>query len=115
MPEKEYKCAYKYCVHHGEKVKSSESVVINNRHYHWDCASIKQEIKECVDEYMDCIEDKTQYPIATKIINTLVFKNQIPTEYILKKIKSSKFYYSDKPVYVLYGIRKMFWEKEIGM
>ena len=83
MPEKEYKCAYKYCIHHGEKVKSSESVVINNRHYHWDCASIKQEIKECVDEYMDCIEDKTQYPIVTRIINTLVFKNQVPTEFIL--------------------------------
>ena len=64
---------------------------------------------------MDCIEDKTQYPIVTRIINTLVFKNQVPTEYILKKIKMSKLYYSDKPVYVLYGIRKMFWEKEIGM
>ena len=52
--EKEYICAYKYCLHHGEKVKASESVVVNKKHYHWDCAGIKQEIKDCVDAYMDC-------------------------------------------------------------
>lgn len=112
MADKEYVCAYKYCLHHGEKVKSSESVVINKRHYHWDCAAMKQEIKDCVDIYMECIEDKTQYPIAVRTINTLVFKNKIPVDFILKNIKSSKNYYSDKPVQILYGLRKLFWEKE---
>lgn len=112
MADKEYVCAYKYCLHHGERVKSSESVVINKRHYHWDCAAMKQEIKDCVDIYMECIEDKTQYPIAVRTINTLVFKNKIPVDFILKNIKSSKNYYSDKPVQILYGLRKLFWEKE---
>lgn len=113
MTDKEYVCAYdKYCLHHGEKVKASESVVINKKHYHWDCAAIKQEIKECIDEYMDCVEDKAQYPIAVRTINTLVFKSQIPPNYILKKIRSSRQYYADKPVKVLYGLRRMFWEKE---
>ena len=64
------------------------------------------------DQYMEYIEDKTQFPIATKIINTLVFKNKVPTEYILKNIESSKNYYKNKPTHVLYGIRKLFWEKE---
>ena len=32
--EREYVCAYKYCLHHGQKVKASESVVINKKHYH---------------------------------------------------------------------------------
>lgn len=112
MADKEFVCAYKYCLHHGEKVKSSESVVINKKYYHWDCATIKQEIQDCVNTYMECIEDKTQYPIAVKIINTLVFKNEVPIDFIKKQIEASKRYYADKPVYVLYGIRKLFWEKE---
>lgn len=111
MADKKYICAYKYCLHHGEKVDALESVVINKKHYHWDCAGMKQEIKECVDLYMDNIEDKTQYPIATKIINTLVFKNKVSIEFIFKQIQSSKNYYSDKPVQILYGLRKLFWEK----
>lgn len=110
--EKEYVCAYKYCLYHGEKVKSSESVVINNKHYHWDCAATKQEIKDCVDLYMDCIEDKSQFPIACKAINTMVFKNKVPIEFIRKNIEVSRLYYSTKPVQVLYGLRKLFYEKK---
>lgn len=110
--EKEYACAYKYCLHHGQKIKSSESVVINKKRYHWDCAAMKQEIKECADTYMTYIEDQTQYPIVTRIINTLVFKDNIPIDFILKNVQSGKKYYEDKSVYILYGLRKLFWEKE---
>lgn len=112
MTDKEFNCAYKYCLHHGEKVKASESVVINKKHYHWDCAAIKQEIKDCADLYIEYIDDKTQYPVVMRIINTLVFKNRVPVEFIMKNIKSSKNYYSNKPVQILYGLRKLFWEKE---
>lgn len=113
MADKEYVCGYNnHCLHHGEKVKASESVVVGKKHYHWDCAETKQKIKECVDLYMEYIEDKTQYPMAVRIINNLVFKSMIPVDFILKNITSSRRYYSDKPVYVLYGLRKLFWEKE---
>lgn len=73
---------------------------------------MKQEIKECADAYMECIEDKTQYPVVMRIINTLVFKNKVPIDFIKKNIEHSKLYYSDKPVQILYGLRKLFWEKE---
>ena len=112
MTDKEYVCTYKFCLHHGQKVKASESVVINKKHYHWDCAAIKQEIKDCADLYIEYIDDKTQYPVVMRIINTLVFKNRVPVEFIMKNIKSSKNYYSNKPVQILYGLRKLFWEKE---
>ena len=112
MADKEHVCAYKYCLHHGEKVKTSESVVINKKHYHWDCATIKQEIKDCADLYMECVEDKSKYPTATRIINVLVHKNKVPTGFIRRNIKFSKQYYADKPVQILYGLRKLFWEKE---
>lgn len=111
MTDKEYVCAYKHCLHHGEKVKASESVVINKKHYHWDCAASKQEVKDCVDAYMECVKDKTQYPVAIRTINTLVFKNGIPIEFIMQNIKSHKNYYSEKPIQILYGLRKLFWEK----
>ncbi len=113
MTDKEYVCAYKHCLHHGQKVKASESVVRGKKHYHWDCATRNQEINECVDEYMNCIEDKSQAPIARRIINTLIFKNGVPVEFILKNIKSCKSYYSEKPVQILYGLRKLFWEREV--
>ena len=112
MTDKEYVCAYKFCLHHGQKVNASESVVINKKHYHWDCAAIKQEIKDCADLYIEYIDNKTQYPMVLRIINTLVFKNRVPVEFIMKNIKSSKNYYSNKPVQILYGLRKLFWEKE---
>ena len=118
MSDKEYICAYKHCLHHDSKVKASESVVIGNKHYHWDCAAMKQEIKDCIDTYMelfadaDAEEKRKKYPILTRTINTLVFKNKIPPDYITKKIQESKLYYASKPVHVLYGLRKMFWEIE---
>ena len=113
MKDREYVCSYNHCLHHGEKVKSSEAVVIGKKHYHWDCAAMKQEIQDCVNTYMSYIDDKTQYPTVCRIINTMIFKNEVPVEFVKKKIESSGAYYADKPVYALYGIRKMFWEKEI--
>ena len=94
-------------------MKASESVVIGKKHYHWDCAETKQKVKECIDLYIERVNDKSRYPIATKIINNLVFSSEVPIDFILKKINSSGNYYADKPAYVLYGLKKLFWEKEI--
>lgn len=112
MADKEYVCAYNYCLCHGQKVKASESVVINKKHYHWQCAEMKQKLKECADLYMTYIEDKTQYPIVVRTINNLVFKDKIPVDFILQKLNGSKGYYANKPVIALYGLRRLFWEKE---
>lgn len=113
MTKKEYVCAYKHCLHPGQPVAKEQSVVIGKRHYHWDCASLKNEIQDCAQSYVELINDKTKYPVALKIINVMVFKNMVPIDYIRRNINNSKMYYKDKPVYVLYGIRKLFWEKEM--
>ena len=84
MPNKEYVCAYSHCLHHGERVPASESVVIGKNHYHWDCAAIKQEIQDSAQTYAEYSGDKTQYPLAIRVITTLVFKNQVPIDYIKK-------------------------------
>lgn len=111
--EREFVCAYKYCLHHGERVKDSAAVVINQKHYHWDCAAMKREINDCADLYTSYVEDKSLFPTACRIINNLVFKNKVPIEFIYNKIKNGGSFYSDKPVYILYGLRKLFWEKEV--
>ena len=115
MADKEYVCGYNHCLHHGKKVKASEAVVVGDKHYHWDCAALKQEIQDCANTYIEYTGDKTQYPTVMRILNTMVFKNEVPIEYIKKKIEYSKTYYKDKPVYALYGIRKIFWEKEMNL
>lgn len=82
MPDKEYVCAYKYCLHHGEKVKASESVVIKKKHYHWDCAATKQEIEELRRTYFERIDKDASFPILSKILNDLVFKYDLEIDYI---------------------------------
>lgn len=115
LADREYVCGYPKCLHHGDKVRESEAVVIGKKHYHWDCAAMKKDIKDCVDSYIGLTGDNSQFPIVTRIINTLVFKNKVPVEFIKKNIDLSSTYYLNKPVYILYGLRKLFWEIEFNM
>lgn len=110
MADKEYICGYPKCLHHGEKVKESEAVVVGKKHYHWDCVMTKQEIQECIALYIENVDDKKQYPIAIKVINSLVFNSSVPIKYIKERLKSSGQYYKNKPAHVLYGIKKSYYE-----
>lgn len=96
MADKEYVCAYKHCLHHGEKVKSSESVVIGKKHYHWDCASIKQEIEEMRNTYYEKIDKDVSFPVLTKVLNDLIFKYELEVEFVKFAIN----YYADYKVKV---------------
>lgn len=110
--ERTYVCAYNKCLHHGEKIPKSQAVVDGNKRYHLDCLMMKSDIAECVSMYLEIVGDKTLYPAAQKIVNTMVFKNMVPVSFIKKKIEESSLYYKDKPVHALYGIKRLFWEKE---
>ena len=96
MADKEYVCAYKHCLHHGERVKSSESVVISKKHYHWDCASIKQEIEEIRNAYYEKIDKDVSFPVLTKVLNDLIFKYELEVEFV----KFAVNYYADYKVKV---------------
>ena len=110
---KTYVCGYSSCLHHGEPVAAENSVVINKKHYHLDCAELKQTVKECVDIYIENRENQSDAAIANRIITNMVIKNNIPIDFIKHKIKQSLSYYEDKPVFALYGLRKLFWQNEI--
>lgn len=91
MADKEYVCAYKYCLHHGNKVKSSEAVVLGKKYYHWDCAATKQEISEIRNIYIERIDNKASFSIVSKVLNDLVFKYNLEPEFI----KFAVCYYAD--------------------
>lgn len=110
---KTYVCGYSNCLHHGEPVDADNSVVIGKKHYHSDCAELKQAVKECVDIYMENRENKSDAVIANRIITNIVIKNNVPIDFIRRSIKKNTSYYDDKPVFVLYGLRKIFWQNEM--
>lgn len=91
--EKEYVCGYKFCLHCGEKVKSSEAVMVGKKHFHWDCAATKQEITDLKDTYIARIDSNADPRIVTKVLNDLTFKYMIDFEYL-------KFWIND---YASYG------------
>lgn len=110
---KTYVCGYSNCLHHGEPVEADNSVVIGKKHYHPDCAKLKQTVKECVAIYMENRENKSDAAIANRIITNMVVKNNVPIDFIRRRIKRDIFYYEDKSVFALYGLRKIFWQNEM--
>ncbi len=110
---KTYVCGYSNCLHHGEPVETENSVVIGKKHYHPDCAELKQAVKECVDIYIKDRENKSDAVIANRIITNMVIKNNVSIDFIRRKLKRDTSYYKDKPVFALYGLRKIFWQNEM--
>jgi len=107
-------CAYKHCLHHGEEVERPNAVVLNKKWYHKDCADMMKSIRKISFLYArDVIKDQSKYPMACNIITVMATKNAVPLDYIYKFIMRQKTYFSERSVYALYCIRKMFWMKEM--
>lgn len=120
MAEREYVCSYSHCLHNGEKVKQSESVVVGRKHYHWDCAATKQELEDIRNTYIEKIDEDASFPILSKVLNDLVFKYDIDIDFL----KFAVNYYADykvkvkSPFTLLYlrknDYMKKKWEKSKG-
>lgn len=106
-------CAYKYCLHHGEEVKSPNAVVLNKKWYHADCAKMHKSIQRLAYMYTSFFENKDRYPLAYTVISNMAINSQVPLDYIYKMIKGHGKFYRERQVYALYGIRTMFWTKEM--
>src|SRR5574344_283298 len=117
MADRLYVCAYPNCLHHGEKVNSLDSVVISKKHYHWDCAAMKQEIADIRNTYINGIDNTSNIAILSKVLNDLIFKYDLNVDYV----KFSIQYYADcgikikSPFSLLYlrdnDLMKEKWEK----
>lgn len=79
---KEYVCKYKYCLHKGEKIPESDVVLIGKNRYHWDCATVKQQIDDIKNTYFERIDGEASFPVLSKVLNDLVFKYGQDVDYI---------------------------------
>lgn len=70
--------------------------MISKKHYHWDCASIKQEIEEIRNIYYEKIDKDVSFPVLTKVLNDLIFKYELEVEFV----KFAVNYYADYKVKV---------------
>lgn len=107
MADKEYICAYKHCLHHGEKVKSSEAVIVGKKYYHWDCAAMRQELDAMKQTYLEQIDSNTSYPLLSKVINDLIFKYKLDPDYVKFAIDYyAKFHIKIKSPFTLLYLRR---------
>lgn len=111
MKERKYKCGYNHCLHQSEKVLASDAILLGDKRYHADCAEIKRRIQDCASLFLSYDREKSEYPIVLRALNTLVFKYRVPVDFILNNIATSENYYRDKSPQILYGIKKLYWEK----
>lgn len=90
MAEKQYVCGYAHCLHCGQKIPQSEAVVVGGRKYHWDCAAHKQQMQrirntyfsELNEETSDKEEEKNKFKILAKVLNDLIYKNNVDIDYV---------------------------------
>lgn len=86
--ERLYKCAYKHCLHEGEKVGALESVVIGGQHYHPDCAQLKSDISEMRRLYKEGIDPKVNMAALSTVLNRILFEQKLPVDYVMFAIQS---------------------------
>ena len=80
--DREYVCAYPHCLHHGEKVKASEVVVVGGKRYHWDCATTREQLGDLRKYYHENIDNEVNLAQLSKVLNTLIFSEGLEIEYI---------------------------------
>lgn len=86
--EKEYVCGYTHCLHPGEKVNASSSVMVGNKRYHKDCNDVRKEIQEIKQIYIDQIDNSVNSALLSKVFNQLLFeKNGISLDFLRFSIK----------------------------
>lgn len=82
-PEKTYKCAFKHCKHEDENIPQFEAIKVGGRYMHEDCAKISENIAKIRDIYYEKISNTVVVKQLVSVINTLVFKKNIDSEYLL--------------------------------
>lgn len=79
---KTYKCGYKHCQHPDDPILKDEAVLIGSKHYHKDCAEIKNTIDRSKRVFFDHILKGADYVQTVGVINNLVFKKGYSAEYV---------------------------------
>lgn len=82
MKEIYVKCAYKHCQHESQMLPRTEAVKVGNRYFHKDCAETQDYIQKARNEYLERINSTEVVSVLVNVINTMVFKKNIPADYV---------------------------------
>lgn len=82
-----YKCGFRHCQHESCEVSQDEAVKIKNRYYHEDCAKIYSNIEEIKTLYYEKISKTVVIPQLVSVINNIIFKKKVDSDYFLFAIK----------------------------
>jgi hypothetical protein len=80
---REYVCGYVHCLHHGEKIKEEDAVIVGKRKFHKDCAEYKQYIDKMKDLYFDNIDKNAKYQEVLGVLNNIIFKKGVDPKFMI--------------------------------
>lgn len=115
---KTYKCAFRHCSHESCEVLQDEAVKLGNRYFHVDCANTYRNINEIKVLYNEKVSNTVVMPQLTSVINNIIFKKHVDSEYLLFALKSAistkkKINYPQGLHYIIDDFRiKNAWEKK---
>lgn len=78
-----YKCNFAHCQHESKELLDGEGVIVNKRHYHTDCAKIRENISMAVDLYRNCISNTAVISQVRKVINNIVIDKKVDSDYLI--------------------------------
>ena len=82
-------CRYTHCLHDAKEINlvSDRYIKDGNAYYHEDCYKTKSDIQRIKILWHDHIDEMVVYAQLNKILNNLIFKDHISSDYILFAIK----------------------------
>ena len=115
---KTYKCAFRHCSHESCEVLQDEAVKLGNRYFHEDCADTYKNINAIKVLYYEKVSNTVVMPQLSSVINNIIFKKHVDSEYLLFALKSAistkkKINYPQGLHYIIDDFRiKNAWEKK---
>lgn len=100
------KCAYTHCKHDNKEIdiKNDAYELEKGRYYHPDCKHEKDTIAEIIDFWYRNIDEHVIFNQLVKILNRIIYKENVDPDYILYALKK-KYKYLNHPPGLIYAIR----------
>ena len=81
------KCRYSHCKHEERELPRAEAVCCGNAYYHSDCYSEVNNIKECIDIYVNHFEAEPIFEHLKRVINKIIYEKGYDSDYLLYAMK----------------------------
>lgn len=76
-------CKYTNCLHDDKEIKKEEAVKSGSAYYHKDCLQTKDDIKEIIKLFKECINPNPVYAQLQSVIKNIIFIKGIQSDFLL--------------------------------